>query len=299
MATFNGEKYLKDQLESIFKQTYPNLELIVVDDRSQDSTLAILEEFARRHTNMKVFVNSSNLGFIKNFEKGCSLSSGNFIALCDQDDYWHEDKIKLMAENIGDYPLIYSDSVLCNQDLENTGILLSDKIALKSIGNCLQQAVFCGIYGHSTLFTRSLFEKAVPFLEIIPHDWWLSYVASINGGIKYFDKPLVYYRQHSNSLYGAVGTKRKKNTKSKEEKRLKRDRIRTRMNAFADLCPTHLKKQKNVLEALARSYKSFSPEHNFLRMETFFRNYKELLTVKKRSTFRKYLFCLKMFISIK
>jgi glycosyltransferase involved in cell wall biosynthesis len=302
MATYNGEKYIEKQLESIFRQTYPELELIVVDDRSQDNTVVILNQFAQEHKNMKVFVNDTNLGYIKNFEKGCFISKGAFIALCDQDDYWNEDKIKLMVEAIGEYPMIYSDSFLCKEDLNNTGIRISDNAKLLPIHSCLQQAVFCRIYGHATLITRSLFERAYPFLEVIPHDWWLSYVASFSGGIRYLNIPLVYYRQHSSNLYGAVGTKRKnkkEHNKILERKRLEIANIRTRINTFFEFCPAHLEKEKKILKALAKSYSSFSIYNNFLRMGLFLHYQHLLLAVKKRSPLRKFLFCIKMFTIIK
>src|SRR3712207_3276496 len=72
LATYNGEKYLAKQLESLFRQTYPNIEIVAVDDGSSDETVNILQKHAEKHRNMKVFVNGTNLGFIKNFEKGCS-----------------------------------------------------------------------------------------------------------------------------------------------------------------------------------------------------------------------------------
>src|SRR3954471_19806627 len=106
LATYNGEKYLAKQLESLFRQTYENIEIIAVDDCSNDKTLEILNEHAKRHRNMKVFVNELNLGFIKNFDKGCSLASGEFIAPCDQDDYWDPFKMEKLFDNMGSFPMI-------------------------------------------------------------------------------------------------------------------------------------------------------------------------------------------------
>jgi len=94
LGTYNGEAYLREQLDSVLAQTYPFLEIIAIDDGSSDSTVAILKEYAARDTRIKVVVNEQNLGFIRNFEKGCSLATGRWISLCDQDDYWLPDKIK-------------------------------------------------------------------------------------------------------------------------------------------------------------------------------------------------------------
>ena len=92
MATYNGEKYLKEQLDSIYAQTYKDIEVIVCDDCSSDKTVEILDEYKEKY-GLKYYINEKNLGFKKNFEKAISLCSGDFIALADQDDIWIENKI--------------------------------------------------------------------------------------------------------------------------------------------------------------------------------------------------------------
>jgi glycosyltransferase involved in cell wall biosynthesis len=252
LATYNGEKYLAKQLESLFAQTYSNFEIIAVDDSSTDSTLDILNEHAKRHLNMKVFVNEVNLGFIKNFEKGCILSAGDYITLCDQDDYWDFDKIKKMVEAIGGHPIIYCDSTVCDEDLNSSPIKISDLVNFKSWNNCLQLAVFCRIYAHAMLFKRSLFSIACPFLEVIPPDWWLPYLSTFYGGMKYFPEPLVLYRQHAGNVSGVIGSKRKKQNKvtRSERMRIDKQKIRTRILAFYNACPDDWVKEKKYYMAL-------------------------------------------------
>jgi len=300
LATYNGEKYLQTQLDSLYNQTYPNLEIIAIDDVSTDATTRILNEYALKFGRMRIVVNEKNLGPIKNFQKGCELSSGDFIALCDQDDYWAAEKISRLMDEIGDYQMIYCDSFICNENLEKTGRKISDNVACQTLYSCLQQAVFGRIYGHATLLKRELFIASTPFLGIISHDWWLCYNATFDGGIKYLDEPLNFYRQHSDNYYGAVGTKRKKKKKEdKKAKKLKeRQVIIERINAFYEACPARLNKEKHVLQTLVKSYRSFSITNNFLRMITFFRYYKLLLAMKKRSLIRKYLYCLKTFVKL-
>lgn len=302
LTTYNGEMFLQNQLDSLLVQTYTNIEIIAVDDGSRDKTLNILQDYASRNSKIKVFHNEQNLGFIKNFEKGCTLARGEFFAFCDQDDYWLPEKIEKMVNAIGPAPMIYCDSVLCDANLDSLGIKISDRMIGMPITNCLQQAIFGRVYGHASLITRSIFESAYPFLEVIPHDWWLSYIASFSGGIKYLNIPLVYYRQHPSNLYGAVGTKKNNKRVYKdilEKKRQEIANIRTRINTFSEFCPAHLKKEKKILKALAKSYSSFSLSNNFLRMSLFFRYQHLLLAVKKRSSFRKILFCFKMFAMVK
>ncbi|GEO10494.1 glycosyltransferase family 2 protein [Segetibacter aerophilus] len=301
LATYNGEAFLAKQLESLFNQTYSNIEIIAVDDGSKDNTVSILHEHALRHPNMKVYVNDMNLGFIKNFEKGCSLSCGDLIALCDQDDYWDENKIKKMAAAIEDHPIIYCDSLVCNDNLEPTGTKISDLVNFRSWSNPLQLAVFCRIYAHAIMFTKSFFNKAVPFLDVIPPDWWLPYLSTFYGGIKYFPEPLILYRQHAGNVTGVIGGKGKKNREvSKAERtRLDKIKIRTRVNAFYNACPDHFDEEKKVLQSLVKTYENFSLENNLNRFLLFLRYRDTFLSVKKHSALHRFLFCFKMFVKIK
>ncbi|WP_301925991.1 glycosyltransferase family 2 protein [Ferruginibacter sp.] len=301
MATYNGNKYLTQQMESIVAQSYPNIEVIIVDDRSTDDTVEILQRFQQQYSFLKIIRNEVNLGYIKNFEKGCLLANGELIALCDQDDYWHIDKIKNMQAAIGNYPLIYCDSILCDEHLKPLGVNISDRVNSIDFNSCLQQVVFCRIYGHATLMTKFFLQQAVPFLEVIPHDWWLCYMATFYGGIKYLPEQLVSYRQHAANIFGVVGSKSRKHNKinKAERNRLEMSRIRTRMNAFYNACPDALVKEKAVLKKLVKTYQDFSLVNNFQRMMLFFKYQDQFLASKKRSAIRRYLFCLKMFVIIK
>jgi glycosyltransferase involved in cell wall biosynthesis len=301
LATYNGEAFLAKQLESLFNQSYSNIEIIAVDDGSKDNTVSILNEHASRHPKMKVFVNDVNLGFIKNFEKGCSLSNGELIALCDQDDYWDENKIKKMAVAIEDHPIIYCDSQVCNENLEPAGTKISDLVNFRSWSNPLQLAVFCRIYAHAMIFTRSFFNKAVPFLDVIPPDWWLPYLSTFFGGMKYFPEPLILYRQHAGNVTGVIGGKGKKNSgiSKAERTHLDKIKIRTRINAFYNACPDNFVEEKKVLYSLVKSYEDFSLGNNLKRFLLFLRYRDVFLSVKKHSALHRFLFCFKMFVKIK
>ena len=301
LATYNGSLFLSEQLESIVTQTYPNIEIIVVDDCSTDNTIEILKSFQIKYCNLKIFLNDTNLGYVKNFEKGCSLATGEYSARCDQDDYWHPEKLSKMQAAIGDYPLIYCDSILCDETLTPIGENISDRVNCRDFDNCLQQAIFCRIYGHATLINKSFLDKTLPFLAIIPHDWWLCYMATFYGGTKYLPEPLASYRQHSANIFGAAGGKRKKNDKINRavKKTTDLENIRMRINAFCSICPNEFVQEKEILRKLAKSYETFSIKNNFQRMSLFLFNYDQLLASKKRSRIRKFLFCLKMFVLIK
>lgn len=302
LGTYNGQAYLREQLESIFAQTWFPQEIIAVDDCSTDGTVTILQEFAARTPRMKVIVNEQNLGFIRNFEKGCSLATRRWIALCDQDDYWMPDKIEKMVEAIGDHhDMVYCDSVLCDENLQPLGNRISDLVHFQSFDDPRQLCVFSRMYGHATLITRFLFERSRPFLKEVPHDGWLAYHATLWGGVHYLPEVLVKYRQHAGNVFGVVGRKKKKPSAEEKAARKKAEltRIRIRMQAYCDACPDTLGPQKKLLVALVRSYRNFSPLNDIRRMALFFANYKYLLVVKNYSTMRKWLFCLKMLVKIK
>jgi glycosyltransferase involved in cell wall biosynthesis len=301
LGTYNGEAYLREQLDSVLAQTWAPLEIIAVDDGSTDNTLAILREYASRDPRIKIFINKQNLGFVRNFEKGCSLSTGHWISLCDQDDYWMPDKIEKMVRAIGNYPMVYCDSILCDEHLRPLGTQISDLVHYQSFDDARQLCVFSRMYGHATLITRQLFERSRPFLKEVPHDGWLAYHATLYGGVRYLPEALVKYRQHAGNVFGVVGRKKKKPSPGERAEKRRRElaRIRLRMQAYCDACPDNLVPQKKLLRALVRCYRDFSPLNDIRRMVLFFANYKRLLAVKNYSTPRKWLFCLKMLVKIK
>lgn len=301
VATYNGGLYLRQQLESVVAQTYSNLEIIITDDGSKDDTIRIANDFAERYANFRLLLHQENLGYVKNFERGCLAAQGRYIALCDQDDWWHPQKIEKLIEAIGPAPLIYTDSELCDEQLNSTDKFLSQRVNCLNFDNPLQQAVFCRIYGHTMLMQKAFALKAIPFPSIIPHDWWLSYVATVEGGIRYYPEALSKYRQHSNNIFGAVGSKTRKHNKADTIAKKKREitRNRQRIQDFYERCPSDRTHEKQILKELRESYQDFSLPNNFKRMLLFFKHHRLLLASKKRSLIRQYLFCLKMFASIK
>ena len=103
LPTYNGEKYIREQLDSIYNQTLVPDEVVVVDDCSTDNTVNILEEYSQRY-GLKYFVNDSNIGYNKNFEKAIRLCAGDYIALSDQDDVWFPTKIQVSYDAISKFP---------------------------------------------------------------------------------------------------------------------------------------------------------------------------------------------------
>ena len=119
IATYNGERFIGKQLDSILAQTYPNIEVIIVDDCSSDNTVNLLQQYAAIHQNIFIYQNDKNLGYVKNFEKGMLLSKGDFIAPSDQDDIWLPQKIQVLMNAISNDCIVYCNSALID-DEDNT-----------------------------------------------------------------------------------------------------------------------------------------------------------------------------------
>ncbi|WP_154806452.1 glycosyltransferase family 2 protein [Sulfurovum lithotrophicum] len=195
MATYNGEKYLTEQLDSVYAQTYKNIEVIVTDDCSTDETVKILEQYADTH-GLKYYVNEENLGFVKNFEKAISLCSGEYIALADQDDIWLPHKLEFLLEKIGLQLMIHSDCSII--DAKNEIVIPSWKKEngfMVGVENLLFKNV---VTGCTVLMHRNLLDNACPFPEgVTYHDWWLALCAAEKNSLKYTDECLTRYREHA------------------------------------------------------------------------------------------------------
>ncbi len=295
MATYNGERFLAEQLDSILVQSYPNIELIIVDDLSVDGTVAIIKSYCEKHSNIHLYVNDKNLGYIKNFEKGMLLANGDLIALSDQDDIWVKDKLSILYQEIVHHEIVYSNSELIDESGYRLGKKMSDIRNQLSYDDCLMYTIGAWAPAHAMLIKKELVKRCLPFPSLVTHDFWLGFVATCKGPIKYLPIPLVYYRQHYSNAIGANTRKPNINKPSREDK-LKQSRAR--MQLLFEKCPTEIIEQKKVLETINSSYQNFSLKNNWIRMLTFFSYRDKILAYKKKSEPMKWLFCLKMFFKI-
>lgn len=197
MCTYNGGKYLEQQLDSLCGQTYKNLEIIIVDDCSKDNTVAILQHYKNRDERIKLFVNEENLGFTQNFSKAISLCHGDFIALADQDDIWKGEKIERFIDMINDHVLIYSDAILIDEFSQPKNEQLIRPENQLVAGHCNKAFLFMNcVSGNTLMFKKELLEYVLPIPPISYHDVWIAYVASSLGTITYMNEPMIYYRRH-------------------------------------------------------------------------------------------------------
>ena len=206
LCTFNGERFLQAQINSLLQQTYPNLEIIVSDDQSTDNTKSILQQY-EHDSRFQITYQTENLGAILNFELATGKASGAFIAFCDQDDIWLPEKIEKLYHAIGDHWLVYSDSILIDEDGQSLQKNLSQLRKMYS-GADSRGFVFSNVvWGHAMLVKRDLLPYVLPMPKAVPHDIWFAVKATIFTGIVYLDAPLTLYRQHAKTVTTTIAQK--------------------------------------------------------------------------------------------
>jgi len=206
MCTYNGERFITEQLKSIIEQSLKNIEIIITDDCSSDKTIQIIKKFQEQDSRIKLYQNKSNLGFIKNFEKAISLCNGEYIALADQDDIWKLNKLEIFLKEIKDNLLIYSDAELIDKDSKKLHkTLLGNKNFIK---NNNQAFIFDNcVSGNTLMFSKKLKKYILPIPEGITfHDIWIAFIASTIGSITYTDEPMIYYRRYNEQITSSTDT---------------------------------------------------------------------------------------------
>ncbi len=212
LATFNGEKYLPRQLESLVQQRSPITELVVTDDGSSDTTVPLLREFAATAPfPVHIFQNSERLGYRVNFMQAAAACTGDLIAFCDQDDVWHPDNTNLVANAFGDpeVMLVFHNADLIDERGRRKGKLFSEKnakvyppLSIKPwmIVPGVVQALRRPLLRFTSLHPRSI-DPYCP-TEPMSHDLWYPFWASVLGKIAYIPDTLVEYRQHGENTSG-------------------------------------------------------------------------------------------------
>lgn len=236
LCTYNGERYLSEQLDSLLAQTYSNIEVVAVDDCSKDGTVALLRDYERRDARVRVFVNPRNLGFIRNFERAISLCRGELIAPCDQDDVWLHHKLRTLADLIGGHSMAYSDSELIDAEGRSLGASMSRFWTMQDLNDPAAFALTNCVSGHAMLFRRDLLDGQ-PLPTDVFHDWWLAIRAAARDGIVYSPQHLVRYRQHANAVTDVLKANRKRSAR----------RVGSRMKNFDDT--SHRLKHLAALDA--------------------------------------------------
>ena len=264
MATYNGGKYLREQLDSILAQTIQDLEIVVTDDCSTDNTWDILQEYANKDKRFRIYRNEKNLGFKKNFEKVIGLCKGEFIALSDQDDIWLPHHISFLLENIGDKMIACGNAELMNSDGELMGITLDysealDRLPKDEMERAMTILLFRSPYqGASMLIKREFFDKALPVPDGANyHDAWFSALSCFYGGMNYSTEIIEHYRRHGGNVTAQKRMRQRKfrafvshtlRERGLEDRKYMIEAIRERVDALTE-------EQTTVLQAVADYYR--------------------------------------------
>lgn len=196
MATYNGERYLSEQLQSFLFQTRQPHELVISDDCSTDSTMHIISEFSRLAPfNVRTYCNDINLGHIKNFERALSLCYGDIIFLSDQDDVWMPNKLETIIrvfELEKNLHLVRSNMLITDSRLNPSGVTkLGNIISCGGKTNDFNSG--CGM-----AVSRDFLNVGLPIPDgLWGHDEWLGSIATALGVGSLLEEPLMYYRRHA------------------------------------------------------------------------------------------------------
>jgi glycosyltransferase involved in cell wall biosynthesis len=201
MTTYNGAKYIHDQVSSILKQIKEDDELIVCDDRSSDATVNILSSF--QDERIKIVVNDENLGFSRNFSKCISLARGDIIFLSDHDDIWLPDKVEKYLKIFQEKSDVVS--IMSNMEIidENGLVTNSRFLNLKSgcsnrVWRVVKNFVKSTYYGCSIAFRKELVPNILPLP--FHFDTWIGLISDIYGRCYHLDEVTMQYRRHSNNF---------------------------------------------------------------------------------------------------
>lgn len=215
LCTYNGVRFLNEQLLSIAAQTRLPDEIVICDDCSIDGTWEMIEAFSKKiNCPVKYYRNQNRLGSTKNFEKAIGLCSGDLIALCDQDDVWMPEKLEILESKFLDSPFLdaaFSNGEIVDERLSPLGYTLWQHTGFNiykqrkmnhghSLEVLLKHVV---VTGATLIFKSSLKEYILPIPSIWVHDAWIALLASTRNKLGIVSRPLILYRQHGKNQIGA------------------------------------------------------------------------------------------------
>lgn len=216
MATYNGERFIREQLDSLAAQHYLPAELIIADDASSDRTVAIAEQFGKTAPfTVHVQRHDNRVGYSANFMRAASLCTSDLIAFCDQDDIWSPQKLAFCVESFRDPAvlLVYHNAEVVTETGDPLGSLncLASAPVNPPLSLCPLRGDRAVALGFTQLFRRcimefsDLWEMSLDTNDLkapMAHDNWVFFLASVFGSIAYLDRPLALYRQHASNVYG-------------------------------------------------------------------------------------------------
>ena len=207
LASYNGEKYIKEQLESILPQLDEKDEVIISDDRSSDDTVDTIRSL--EDSRIKIIYNQNEKGYSKNFENAINSATGDIIFLCDQDDVWMPNKVQIMLMALQNADLAISDAMITNENLTST--LGSHFTQYKTKRGFINNLLKTRYIGACMAFRKTMLSKVLPFpknQKLCAHDYWIANIGELYYKTQLVDTPLIKYRRHgSNASNGGETSK--------------------------------------------------------------------------------------------
>lgn len=293
LATYNGEKYLKEQIDSILNQTYQNINLIISDDNSNDSTRKIIEEYKKIDNRIKTYLQDKNLGYIKNFEFLLTKVESNYYMLSDQDDVWLPEKIeksmKTLKEKNAD--LVFGDLEVVDEKLNTIYPSFGDFMLLnRKINKCIDSYKVNYLYNcvtGCTIFSKKEFIKDILPIpndsKYVPHDYWMALMIALKGRLAYMPEKYIKYRQHGNNQIGTD----KISHKFKKLDQVRELFINVKLGVFGTYVANNEKFPKELQELNLRAleyFKMLQKKKNFN-----FKNWHIFYELYKNETFNYYV----------
>lgn len=195
MTTYNGEAFVKEQIDSILPQLEKGDELIVCDDGSTDRTIKIIEDI--RDSRIRLFINHFH-NHILNFESCLRKANGDYIFLSDQDDVWMPHKVKTMLKNLESYDLVCSNCIVTDKNLNHINLFFNDDPKKKR--GIIKNLWHNQYLGCCMAFKREVLLRALPFPKnLITHDTWIGLISESIGNSIFINDPLILFRRHDHN----------------------------------------------------------------------------------------------------
>lgn len=277
IATCNGEKYVKEQIESILNQTYKNIKVIVSDDRSDDSTPEILKELAEKDSRITLNLQQERLGVVGNFEFLLKQVQSKYYMLSDQDDFWLPEKIEKSVQKLEEdgSDFVFGDLEVVDRDLNTIYpsfgdfMLLNRKIK-KYIGTYKLNYLYNCVTGCTVLGKKEFIDKILPIPKIskyLIHDHWMGLMMSIYGKNSYIEEKYIKYRQHGNNQ---VGT----------------NKLSHKFTKMDDVRELFINVKLGIFETYVKNNDKFPKELQKLNLEAY--DYFKMIENKKNFNFKKW-----------
>jgi glycosyltransferase involved in cell wall biosynthesis len=206
MATCEGQRFVGQQLDSIVSQLGPADEIVVSDDASMDATVEVVQR--RADSRIRLIANSRRVGYVQNFARALAEARGSHVFFSDQDDVWLPDKVSVMRAALERSACVASDAVVVDEQLQ---VLAPSYFELRKATHFSAPAILLKppIIGATLACRTGYLQGLLPFPPGVPHDFWITFNAAVDGALETLRQPLILYRRHANVVsLSATGRQR-------------------------------------------------------------------------------------------